>query len=265
MRAVRRYPAALLGCLVIATASVACAGSGGIERWQGLLEDLRFQWSAEAGVDLLGGPAVPVRAFVESFFLSQYAADLAYAYDGFDRAVPDTGSGLWATRPALDVPLNTRLVGDDRYHIRAIEHVGDDVTATICDYRYRVASQTDGTSYRSVAQTGETNARGIYVMKVGLTRPPSPSDRLPPQSGPNPSPSTDVFGEWRVHGMLDFVSKEKDGFAAAWPTYESDLKTCIEKAPDPASVRASIIDGTHSREFFPTAPASPGWPEVSTE
>jgi hypothetical protein len=65
--------------------------------------------------------------------------------------------------------------------------------------------------------------------------------------------------------MLDSLSSDASGFAEAWPTYEADKAACVENAPDPAPVRAAIIDGTHPRSEFPTSPASPGWPERSTE
>ncbi|MCV7267980.1 hypothetical protein [Mycolicibacterium doricum] len=220
---------------------------------------MRYLWTAEPEIDVLTGPAVLVRAFIESFMLSQYVGDMAYAYPGFDRAVPENGFELWVTRPALDVPSDEPAVGNIAHHFLSIIRTDGDVSAIICSYSYRLASKSDDRSYRSVAGAGPKDTRGIYVTKVGLTgRSPS----MPPQAGPRPDPVDDVVGDWRFRGILDSFTQGKQGFDEAWPTYEADLRTCVDKAPDPAPVRAEIIDGSHPRDFFPTAPASPGWPET---
>jgi hypothetical protein len=195
--------------------------------------------------------------------LSQYAGDIAYAYPGFERAVPDSGSDLWTTRPALDVPRDEHSVGNISHHILSVDRVDDDVAVVLCTYNYRVATETDDGTYRSVARVGSKDERGIDVAKIGLVGPSSETGR--PQSGPRPDPVDDVFGDWRVQGMLVYYSRNKPGFAEAWPTYEADKQTCVDRAPDPAPVRAQIIDGTYPRSEFPTAPASPGWPEAPSE
>ncbi|WP_193046662.1 hypothetical protein [Mycolicibacterium baixiangningiae] len=258
MLAVQRIIAFLLLVFLVS----ACTENRDIARWQGPIADLRYLWTAEPGIDVLTGPAVPVRAFVESFMLSQYAGDMAYAYPGFDQAAPDSGSELWVTRPALDVPREEHSVGNITHHILSMNRTNEDFAAVICRYSYRVASKTEDGSYRSVARTGSKDTRGIDVVRVGLTGPSGPT---PPQSGPRPDPVGDVFGDWRVRGMLTYWRVNDPGFAQAWPTYEADRQTCVDKAPDPPAVRAEIIDGTHPRDFFPTAPASPGWPARADE
>jgi hypothetical protein len=237
----------------------ACTEDRGIERWQGPISDLRYLWTAEPGIDVLTGPAVPVRAFLESFMLSQYAGNLDYAYPGFGQAVPDSASELWVTRPALDVPREERSVGNITHHILSMNRVDDDVAAVVCSYNYRVASETEDGSYLSVARTGPRGERGIDVIKIGMSG--RPSTTLPPQSGPRPDPVDDVFGDWLVRGMLTFYSDNDPGFDEAWPTYAADKRACVDRAPDPAQVRAGIIDSPHPRDFFPTTPASPGWPQ----
>lgn len=257
----RSFQRALTAYLTVCSLT-SCMQDGGVERWQGLVADLRYVWTAEPGIDVLTGPAVPVRAFVESFMLSQYAGDMAYAYPGFDRAVPEADSELWTTRPALDVPSKEPAIGHIRYHILSVDGTGEQLTATVCGYNYRVAAKQDDGSYRSVARVGLRDTRGIFAFRVGLT---GSSGSTPPQSGPRPDPIDDVFGDWRVHGMLDSYSSDEPGFAEAWPTYEADRQTCIDRAPDPAPERARIIDGTFPRSEFPTLPASPGWPEGRSE
>jgi hypothetical protein len=255
-----RHGAALLLSSIVLL--IGCTTNPGIERWQGAIANERYVWTAGPGIDVLTGPAVPIRAFVESFMLSQQAGDMAYAYPGFERAVPYTDSDAWVTRPALGVPISKESVGTVFHHIASIERIGDFVTGVVCRYTYRVASEAEDGSYRSVARVGDKDERGIDVMKVGLTG--SSSESVPPQAGPRPDPVDDVFGDWRVRGMLLYFSTNKPGFREAWPTYEADKTACVENAPDPAPVRAAIIDGTHPRSEFPTAPASPGWPEGSS-
>ena len=93
--------------MLIVVASVALAGchlfenrQPSIERWSGSLSDLRYQWDAEAGIDVLSGAAVPVRAYMESWMLAQSAGNLDYAYPGFTqewylRMIPTTKHGTF--------------------------------------------------------------------------------------------------------------------------------------------------------------------------
>jgi hypothetical protein len=85
-------------------------------------------------------------------------------------------------------------------------------------------------------------------------------ESLPPQTGPQPAPSDDVFGQWKIKGLLSFFSAHRPAFKSEWPTYEADVATCVAKAPDPPERRAFLVDGEHPRSDFPTSPPSPGWP-----
>ncbi|WP_156618192.1 hypothetical protein [Mycobacterium sp. 852013-51886_SCH5428379] len=249
-------------CLLICLLS-ACTQERGIERWEGTNAGLRYLWTAGPGIDITTGPAVPIRAFMESFELSQDAGDMSYAYPGFEQAVPDSSSDLWQTRPALDVPSKTPAVGNVNNLILSLDRVNDVVSAVVCRYTYRVATETENGFYRSVARVGAMDERGIDVSKVELSGRSSQPELA--QAGPRPDPIGNVFGEWRVRGMLAYFSKNEPGFDQAWPTYEADRQACVDKAPDPLPVRNAIIDGTHPRSEFPTAPASPGWPENPSE
>lgn len=191
--------------------------------------------------------------------LSQYRGDLKYAYPGFETAAADSGSALWATRPALDQALERPLIGNDQYHILSAARSGDNLDVVICNYSYRAGRETADGSYESLGQTGSPASRGIYALEVQLQgSPTTPTQR---QEGPRADPEDDVFGDWVVRGLLNFWKSEEPGFAEAWPTYEADRQTCVDRAPDPAPERARIIDGTFPHSEFPTQPASPGWPE----
>lgn len=232
-----------------------------IQRWGGLLGDLRYQWDAEPGIDILTGAAVPVRAFIESRMLAQSAGNLDYAYPGFTRAVPpdDPDDAAWDIRPNVNHSLDNALVGNERYHFLSLSRSADTVTATVCRYSYSVASQLEDGKYQSVARRLDWQPKGIDVERVTLAAPGDESSLLPPQAGPSPAPSDDVFGNWRITGYL--FSTSQPGFKSQWPTYDADVATCVDKAPDPPERRAALIDGEHPRSDFPTSPATPGWPE----
>jgi hypothetical protein len=51
------------------------------------LNDFSMAWSAEPGIDLTEGPAVPVRAHMESYLLAWVTGDDRYLYPGFAKAV----------------------------------------------------------------------------------------------------------------------------------------------------------------------------------
>jgi hypothetical protein len=247
-------------------ASVALAGCHlfenrppSIQRWGGLLSDLRYQWDADPGVDVLTGAAVPVRAYIESRMLAQSMGSLDYAYPGFSRAVaPDPPDAGWGLRPNVDHSLSKALIGNARYHILSLSRAANTVTATVCNYGYSVARQMEGGKYESVARGFDRQPKGIYVERVTLAAPNNESSPLPPQAGPSPAPSNDVFGDWKITGYL--FSTSQPGFNSQWPTFEADLAKCVDKAPDPPDRRAFLTEGEHPLSDFPTSPATPGWP-----
>jgi hypothetical protein len=135
------------------------------------------------------------------------------------------------------------------------------VTATVCTYTYAVAKQTDDDSYVSVARSQSAEPRGITASRVLLLAPDDGNQAIPPQEGPEASPSENVFGSWVIEGFQSSISKQQPGFESAWPTYEPDTAACVSAAPDSPERRAFLVQGDHSRSDFPTSPTSPGWPE----
>lgn len=237
-----------------------------IERWSGLIGDLRTQWTAEPGIDLFSGPAVPVRAYLESRWLAQWAGNLDYAYPGFADAVPPNANdaanlGAAQRRPVVDTHLDAPFIGNDQFHIMSISG-SVHLTATICNFNYSVSKPNqDGTVY-SLARAQTREPRGIFAEQIFLTAPSTPANPpLPPQEGPAAAPAVDVFGGWQIVGNLSAISVGLPGFDAAWPTYDTDTAKCVAKAPDPPARIAFLINGNHPRSDFPTSPPSPGWPE----
>src|SRR5690349_7572273 len=94
-----------------------------------LVADLRMRWTAAPGIDLLAGPAVPLRAYLESRSLVFMTGDMDDLYPGFDRAVmpsqpassPPSQWGLW---PDTNIPRKTPLVGNIGRHVRSVTTAG---------------------------------------------------------------------------------------------------------------------------------------------
>lgn len=252
--------------LLASTVFVGCArqeqNETRIQRWSGMVADLRVQWDAESGIDLITGVAVPVRAYLESRLLAQYVGVLDQTYPGFARAVPPNepknspNISARDRQPPLEYPLREPLFGNIGYHIQSVTRSGRDVTVTVCMFNYAVAKESSG-KFSAFVTVGPVETRGILAARVLLTAPANESTGLPLQAGPADSPVEDVFGGWQVAGWLGATS---DYVKPQWPTYEGDRAACAQKAPDPLERRAFLLNGEHPRSDFPTSPPKPGWP-----
>jgi hypothetical protein len=261
----------LASLLTTATVVTGCHVFGrqnpAIERWSGPVADLRAQWNSAAGIDLLNGPAVPVRAYLESRWLAQWAGSMDYTYPGFTDAVApnvDAASDIGASqrRPEVSAHLVDPFVGTDHFRILSIGGSDRDMTAIVCNYTYSMSTKNDDGTYSSVARTQTREPRGIFAEWISLSAPAEQTQpALPPQEGPAPAPSANVFGGWQVTGNLSSISTELPGFDEVWPTYDADTQACVDQAPDPPARIAFLINGNHPREDFPTSAPSPGWPE----
>jgi hypothetical protein len=255
----------LLGSTVFAGCARPQDNDQSVHRWSGVLADVGVQWYAEPGVDLFTGVAVPVRAYLESQLLAQYVGNTDQTYPGFARAVPPNepkdspNISARDRQPLLDYPLDAPLFGNIGYHIESVERSGRDVTVTVCTFNYAVAEQHNG-KYVAFNNLGPIETRGIGAARVFLTAAASESTELPPQAGPASSPSTDVFGEWQVAGLLRATS---DYVKPQWPDFKADRDACVAKAPDPLERRAFLLNGEHPRSDFPTSPPNPGWPAAA--
>jgi hypothetical protein len=237
-----------------------------VQRWTGDLADVRVQWSAEPGIDLLTGVAVPVRAYLESRLLAQYVGKLDQTYPGFTRAVPPNepkdspNISARDRQPPLEYPLAAPLFGNITYHIQSVERSGRDVSVTLCAFNYAVAKEHDG-KFVAFVTGGPIESRGSIAVRVLLTGPAKESSSaLIPQVGPANSPDNDVFGEWQVTGFLGATS---DYVKPQWPNFEAARTACVDKAPDPLERRTFLLNGEHPRSDFPTSPPSPGWPSAA--
>lgn len=67
-----------------------------------------------------------------------------------------------------------------------------------------------------------------------------PNPCLPPQTGPYPAPSDDVFGDWKITGFLNAFAIALPRFGAEWPTYQADLAECVDQHPGHTAATAVL-------------------------
>jgi hypothetical protein len=238
--------------------------------WDGVVAELRVTWGGEPGVNLVEGPAVPLRAYVESTLLAGFTGSIDDVYAGFQGAVlpnePTSPSiSAWDRWPNLNTRQQSPLLGSYKSHILRVAENGEHTTALVCGYDYAVAERTPEGDVISVSQSAADRGLafpGIGVIRVNMR---APTDRVAaastPQEGPRPAPASDVFGEWKITGFLNSFAVALPGFADEWPTYDADMAECVQKAPDDEARRTFLITGRHPRADFPTPRPSPGWPE----
>jgi hypothetical protein len=241
-----------------------------IERWSGPVSELRAQWTSAPGIDLLAGPAVPIRAYLESRWLAQWVGNIDYAYPGFTEAVPpdvddSPDIGARQRRPIVKTQISAPFIGNDHFRILSIDDSGRDLTATVCNYTYAISKKNDDGTYSSAVRSQTREPKGIFAERISLVASTTQTEpALPPQEGPAAAPSVDVFGGWQIVGNLASISRSLPGFDEAWPAYDADTQACVDQAPDPPARIAFLVNGNHPREDFPTSTPSPGWPEKSS-
>jgi hypothetical protein len=240
------------GCRSDAAQQAAPAG------WPEELRNFSFVWTAEDGIDLSTGPTVPVRAYIESFFLGELTGSDKYLYPGFGGAVDEK------LRPGESSP-GPDWVGTQTNHLLSLDRSDSDVTAIGCMYTYNAASphgqdKQGQDEYEAQAVPPGAPGAGITAFKVTLTAPPKPSGPSDPQTGSARTPFDDVFGGYKVTGYFGGYVSTK-GPDSIWPEYQQSTDECIAKAPDPVERRKYLSTNYLSRSEFPTLPASPGWPE----
>lgn len=230
-----------------------------------------FQWTASPGISLTEGPAVPIRAYLESWSVVQSTGSLDSAYPGFSSAI-DSPSGP-------EPPIFTKLlkpdelghapeiatVGNRKYVIDSIDQNGEQFTALVCDYRYALANQNPNGSFSSVAdKTNKDTGINAYQIRLAAPSRENASSALPPQEGPASRPVDDVFAGWKITGFLNEFLDFDSQFEQAWPTYQEDTQKCVDMAPDPPDRRNFLTTGENPRTDFPTGPPIPGWPQESS-
>lgn len=251
--------------------------------WPTLVDDFRFQWSAEPGIDLTEGPAVVVRAYVESYNIAIFTADSNNVYPGFMRATPAnqtyreaTALQLTGIRPLGEgytvTPRDARPhFGSMQFHLLEITPAADglEVLACIGDYANFIESDIEPGKFVSVAAI-QSNAAprpdtGVRPLRITMTQhdprvgPNAPAPVSAPQEGPAPAPDQDVFGNWFITGASFGGWGPKDApEPTRWPP-ASLKQRCSQAMPQNEAERLSIITGFKDKPP-PHGDAAPGWP-----
>jgi hypothetical protein len=251
--------------------------------WPALLNDFRFHWAAEPGVDLGTGPAVAVRAYRESYDVATFALDATKVYPGFTRATPENQerkgdylAQLIRIRPLVgytEGPEDARThYGFVTYHVLQLAPLGDGFEAIVCEGQYSnfVDSATRPGKFVSVSvdeNTGKPypNSTGVVVHRIELTQndprvaPGTPAPPAEPQSGPLPAPDQDVFGNWFVTASsASRWGPVNDPRSWDFPSPELSAQ-CADRMPQAAPERMEMMSGFKD-EPPPHGEAVPGWP-----
>jgi hypothetical protein len=303
----------LLAVLLASTTFIASCGRGDqqpttappspqqLANWPEKLDEFRFLWSAEPGINLVNGNAVPVRAYLESWLVIYYTRDVDAAYPGYLRATPEyvqPWSDDWLRLPepqrmiraflgGIDDP-NERIFGNEDLHILRIEPINAGFRAFVCDATYRVYRQSTGsTSLTPLWQKSATTPDRIDESNMGVwrieftDRDPRISSAPPaaptqPQQGPLPAPRTDVFGPWFVTGsatvefwwdtdnpgLVDDSPEEKQRRDDARDQEDAMRQECLDRYPVDATQRFKLAT-TVLDSPPPVEPATPGWPDTN--
>lgn len=220
-------------------------------------------WTAEPGIDVTAWPAVVVRAYTESFTLASAMRDDKYLYPGFRQSVDPNRSiddpiGTQFLWPRTDGRPDPPWLGTQQDHILSVTTSGRDVTVIVCEYMFGAAEQSDQGWVRPHV-AGPSPYTGIAAMRITMTAPAKPGPPLPAQQGPARAPSVDVFVGWRITSHQGGYFARSGGWSE-WPDVVENEDTCVAKAPP----HRDLVPGQeYVRSFFPTLPASPGWPSPS--
>lgn len=158
-------------------------------------------------MDLLSGPAVPLRAYLESWLLTYYTGDLDVVYPGFQRVTPPLvqfQSSDWRALPYARRAVSghqgssdfnepgLQILGNEDLHILKLESVPSGYRAFVCDSRFGMYKHTEGASnfspLRAESSVGAmVDIGNMSVWRVEFT---AGSQPLAGQEGPLPAPVT---------------------------------------------------------------------------
>jgi hypothetical protein len=260
--------------------------------WPNDLNGFRFRWTADSGIDLLTGPAIPVRAYLESYRVGFMTKSNGNTYPGFQRAVPkipepQNGIGdynnwnrlpfqLKWIQPAIDDHINFGdgpFFGNEYFHVIELSPVADGYLAYVCDGFYNVFHPAIGQpgKYSSIADRGtgadpdvqERERHSIELWRLEFKNDDDTSGSKQPQAGTNPAPVGDVFGYWRIQGassdnfwgdLANTTHTPRD------PDYVQRLQRCRDTMPHNINERARILTSVVDSPP-PAEPTAPGWPD----
>jgi hypothetical protein len=155
---------------------------------------MRFHWTGEPRIDLYSGPAVPLRAYLESFWLVELFSDLDVGYPGFQRAItyrPYTEESILRNDPSPLIPDNVRsqegfyrdkpMFGTIYFLLQRLTQTPDGYSAVVCQVDSSMYILAADGSYKprfSGSDLGESLTRvdfSDHDPSVGAQPPVSPT------------------------------------------------------------------------------------------
>lgn len=262
--------------------------------WPNDLNGFRFRWTAKPGIDLLVGPAIPVRGYLESYRVGFMTKSITNIYPGFRHAVPEIpnrrdgadGYQRWDELPfqlkwiwpAVDDRINFGdgpFFGNEYFHILELFPLADGYLAYVCDGIYNIFHPAIGhpRKYSSVLDylrkepdSEEREERSIELWRIEFNNTDGTTGSTRPQAGKNPAPIGDVFGHWQITGASSdnyWGDLGNTTHTPRDPDYVQRLQRCRDVMPHAADVRANIVTSVVDSPP-PAEPAVPGWPDSAT-
>ena len=254
-----------------------------VAKWPNSLAEFRFHWSSGPGIDVAFGAAVPLRAYLESWYVATWTNDADNVYPGFSRATAESDDRdgdylgqLVFIRPLENVPAHdaesVRPFGYIPFHILTVEPIEKGVRAYVCEGSYAIyfKSSTQPEKFVSVAADKATGTVSdpldtVYVNRIELSQedpriPADASDVDTPQEGPAPAPVGDVFGHWFITGASSSLWGPVDAKPRPDFFVTPEMRgQCQEAMPDSPEKQIEMATG-----FKDTPPPHgkpiPGWP-----
>ncbi|CRZ15532.1 hypothetical protein BN2156_02394 [Mycolicibacterium neworleansense] len=262
--------------------------------WPNDLNGFRFQWTAQPGIDLLTGPAIPVRAYLESFRTAFMTKSSANTYPGFQRAIPDLPDPRagydehvqWGElpfelkwlMPAIDKDINFGdgpFFGNEYFHVLELSPLADGYLAYVCDGKYNIFHPAIGHSgkYASVLDYpgGKNDVQkreeaAVTLWRIEFKNGDAGDKTTQLQEGKSPAPIGDVFGNWKITGASQgnyWGSLKNTTHTPRDPDYVQRRQQCRDTMPHNVDERAQILMSV--LDTPPQAdPAVPGWPDNPT-
>lgn len=263
--------------------NAAPAARAAYPNWPPTLTDFRFRWTAEPGIDLLSGAAVPIRAYMESRKVAEFTAvggnrypTEFESYPGFRNAVRrPTGTPMqgpdpvevWYAYPRLDNDVARRpLHGNEYFHLLELEPIDEGYRAYVCDGRYGVFTKRgDEKTYEWLYLPDTGKYDYVHIWRVEVHH-PGDLPRRAPQRGPNPAPVEDVFGAVKVFASdrASWGGLEGQPFTDARSRDENRIseenhRRCLDRLPDSLH-DMGVIAAQRPVDAPAVGPAVPGWP-----
>ena len=250
--------------------------------WPDSLERFRFHWSSSPGLALTTGVAVPVRAYLESWYIASWTNGPENVYPGFLRATPESADldGNYLGQLAWIRPLNgapsypvdpAKPLGYMPMHIQSVDAVASGLRVTVCLGEYSIYFASDSSAGKLVSVAAEKSTAQladpldtVRVKRIELTKtdpriPAGASDVDTPQEGPAPAPVGDVFGHWFITGASSSLWGPVDADPPDFFVTPDMRRQCQQAMPDSPEKQIEMATG-----FKDTPPPHgkpiPGWP-----